>query len=53
MRTHVARTCANCGAPIEYEPVAGWIDKRSGDVGGTYDYCPAGQEHQPRYEYDA
>lgn len=34
-----ARTCRDCGAPLEANGSA-WIDARSGDDGGTYDLCP-------------
>lgn len=34
-------TCRRCGCPLEYETSAGWVDARSGDDGGTYDWCPA------------
>lgn len=34
------RACGACGATIEALPDVGWVDVRSGDDGGTYDYCP-------------
>lgn len=34
-------TCVYCGAKIEwYGSEPGWVDTRSGDDGGTYDWCP-------------
>lgn len=35
------QVCKHCGEEIEYEMLAGWVDKRSGDDGGTYDICAA------------
>lgn len=33
--------CALCHAPLVVEEPRGrFVDARSGDVGGTYDYCP-------------
>lgn len=32
--------CSECGADLEFEQAAGWVDAMSGDDGGTYDYCP-------------
>jgi len=34
-----ARTCRDCGAPLESNGTT-WVDARSGDDGGTYDLCP-------------
>ena len=32
--------CKHCGASLEREPNVGLVDARSGDEGGTYDFCP-------------
>ena len=34
------KRCLYCDAPLVREPLVGWVDERSGDVGGTYDICP-------------
>lgn len=31
--------CIYCGADIESDGER-WVDQRSGDAGGTYDWCP-------------
>lgn len=32
--------CGSCGLDLDYEPGAGWVTVLSGDLGGTYDFCP-------------
>ena len=32
--------CQHCDASLERVPGVGLVDAKSGDLGGTYDYCP-------------
>jgi hypothetical protein len=38
--------CRACLAPLDVEPGLGPVDARSGDHGGTFDYCPATPDHR-------
>jgi hypothetical protein len=41
--------CRYCCDDIEVEPNVGWVCTLSGDLGGTYDYCPVSPDefHRP------
>lgn len=43
-------TCRSCGEVVEWESDR-WVTARSGDDGGTYDYCPesSDQKHSCRH----
>jgi hypothetical protein len=50
--THTAsdsRTCRHCDEPLEIGPYQRLVTIRSGDDGGTYDYCPTSPDglHHP------